>query len=510
MNETAAHQMNIVIVGGGTAGWLTAGLLASRRQADGAPCFSVTIIEPPDLPPIGVGEGSWPTMRATLKAIGVTEREFLRSCNVSFKQGSKFIGWGADDGTHYYHPFDPPLRSAELSASEFWLQQDTAKTFSRFSNRQEDICEQHLAPKLVTSPEYAGVLNYGYHFDSHGLAKFLKDHCEHGLGVRMIPDLMTGVVTKENGDIVGVETSGRGLVEGDFFVDCTGFRALLMKGHFGIGAVSLSDILPANRAVTVQVPYAGDAPIQSTTVATAQKAGWIWDVSLANRRGVGYVHSSEYIETDQAIGSLFAYLGMEEKDAGDLAVRELKFEAGHLDKFWVRNCAGIGLAGGFIEPLEASSIMLTEISARALCDALTRNFGRGDGGAAQFNDKITRHWKEIVEFLKLHYVLSERREPFWQDNKLAGSIPAPLQRKLEDWQHGGPRAAASPDHDALFPIESYQYVWHGLRGRAKSAGFAGMTGPKDGKAEDMVHQYHAQTKRLTALLPTNRRLLSAH
>lgn len=510
MEKPAGGQMNIVIVGGGTAGWLTAGLLASRRHPNGAPCFSVTLIEPPDLPPIGVGEGSWPTLRATLKAIGVDERDFLRACNASFKQGSKFIGWARGDSEHYYHPFDPPLKAGNLSAHELWRLHNTPDTFSRFSNRQEHVCESHLAPKLATSSGYAGVLNYGYHFDSFGLSKFLKDHCEKNLAVRTIPDLMTSAIQRENGDVEGIETREHGTIAGDFFVDCTGFRALLMKGLLGVGTVSLSDILPANRAVTAQIPYRDDTPIQSTTVATAQTAGWIWDVSLGTRRGVGYVHSSEYIDTDQASTALLAYLGKKESDASDISIRNLKFSAGHLEQFWVRNCVGIGLAGGFIEPLEASSIMLTEISARALCACLTENPQLPAKGADTFNEKIAGHWNEIVDFLKLHYDLSDRSEPFWQNNKLAASIPTSLQVKLDDWQREGVRAIGPSSANALFPLESYQYVWHGMLGCNGKANARMISSTEQGQTTQIVAQYQTQTKHLLARLPTNRELLSSY
>lgn len=510
MEKPASGQMNIVIVGGGTAGWLTAGLLASRRHPDGAHCFSVTLIEPPNLPPIGVGEGSWPTMRATLKAIGVKERDFLHACNASFKQGSKFVGWARGGSEQYYHPFDPPLKADNLSAYELWRQHNAPDTFSRFSNRQEYVCEDELAPKLATSPGYAGVLNYGYHFDSFGLSKFLKDHCEKTLAVRTIPDLMTTAIQRENGDVEGIETREHGTISGDFFVDCTGFRALLMKGLLGVGTISLSDILPANRAVTAQIPYSDETSIQSTTVATAQTAGWIWDVSLATRRGVGYVHSSECISTDQAAATLLAYLSTKESDASDISLRELTFSAGHLEKFWVGNCVGIGLAGGFIEPLEASSIMLTEISARALCAGLTESRQRPAKGADTFNEKITGHWKEIVDFLKLHYVLSERSEPFWQNNKLAASIPTSLQEKLADWQCNGVRSIGPGSANALFPLESYQYVWHGMLGRIGRANAQMTTRAGQAQTAQIVEQYQTQTKRLLARLPTNGELISSY
>jgi len=507
MANQAVPALSIVIVGGGTAGWLSAGLLASRKRADGSPFFSVTVIEPPDLPSIGVGEGTWPTMRATLKAIGVRESDFLSACNASFKQGSKFVNWNDKNGGYYYHPFETPFTANGQSATDLWLAEDTPESFSTFTGRQELICEQHLTPKLPTTSDYAGVLNYGYHFDSPSLGRFLRKHCEDKLGVKTVPDQMTGIHPKDNGDIASIQTTEHGAIAGDFFVDCTGFRAHLLKGYYGIDSVSLAHFLPANCAVAAQVPYTDNAPIQSTTVATAQTAGWIWDVSLATRRGAGYVHSSEYISTDEAASTLINYLDPTGQNRADISIRELKFSSGHLKQFWTRNCAAIGLSSGFIEPLEASSIMLTEIAARALCDGLLKHQFQFDLAAGPFNHKITQHWTEVVDFLKLHYVLTKRKERFWTDNQTPHSIPATLQKRLERWQRDG--VIEIETDQPLFPLESYQYVWYGMRGRPQTR----RPKPADcAKQEDItasLSAYKSQTRRLSQNLLSNRALLAA-
>lgn len=506
MSATAVNPRKIVIVGAGTAGWLSAGLLAARRRPTGEPYFSVTVIEPPDLAPIGVGEGTWPTMRATLKAIGAQESDFLAACNVSLKQGSKFVNWSQNRGESYYHPFEAPLKISGQAASDLWLTQADKTSFSQFASCQEHICERHLAPKLLTSPEFAGVLNYGYHFDSLGFAKFLHHHCEHVLGVKTIPDRMTGIIGKENGNISAIETSGHGCIDGDFFVDCTGFSALLLKQHYGAKFLPLTHILKNNRAVTARVPYSSNCPIQSTTVATAQSAGWIWDVSLATRRGIGYVHSSEHISTDAATAALIAYIDESGGDTSDLSVSELSFTCGHLDRFWINNCAAIGLSAGFIEPLEASSIMLTEIAARYLSEALIEDFENLAIGASEFNRKITKHWADITAFLKLHYVLTERTEPYWQAMTDPLSIPDDLGTQLDAWRREGLSRPDDTNALSLFPHESYQYIWHGMLGRrfslANQGADAGSALP-----QAALSTSRREAERLARLLPTNVALL---
>lgn len=509
MNASSLHRLKIVVVGGGTAGWLTAGLLAAKRDQKGQPCFSVCVIEPKDIPPIGVGEGSWPMMRSTLCRIGIGERDFLRTCNASFKQGSKFSEWGHKGGGFYYHPFEPPVRLQEESVVDFWCSHSTGQSFSDFVCRQEYLCERHCAPKLLTSSEYAGVTNYGYHFDAYKMSELLRAHCEANLDVSVVPDKMTGLSTHENGDIAAIHTSDHGLVKGDFFVDCTGFHALLMKGHYGVKTVPINHLLFADRAVTAHVPYQDGDYVQSTTLSTAQEAGWIWDVSLANRRGVGYVHSSRHTGEQQAADVLRRYIGQDRKNSGDIVIREFMFSTGYLAKLWVGNCAAIGLSAGFVEPLEASSIMLTEIAANTLCDTLAAFADETEQAREAFNDKLSGYWKEVIDFLKLHYVLSERSESFWVDNRRAESVPASLQVKLEKWRRGEPVTENIQAQLQLFPHESYQYVLRGMTRRADQNTAAFAPAQKYPSTLKFMEQNTHEKQRLAALLPTNQEFIAS-
>lgn len=507
MKYRSSAKLNIVIVGGGTAGWLTAGLLAARANPDGTPLFSVTVIEPEDIPAIGVGEGSWPMMRSTLQAIGVNERDFLRSCNASFKQGSKFCDWTQKGGDFYYHPFEPPARLQGTSIIDLWLENPAEESFSDFVCRQEYLCEHHHAPKLLTTADFAGVTNYGYHFDAYKLSNFLRAHCKNHLGVKIVADKMVRLHGKENGDIAAVVTEKNGQIEGDFFIDCTGFRALLLKAHFEIGTVPIRDTLFADRAMTAHVPYTKEHPIHSTTISTAQDSGWIWDVSLANRRGVGYVHSSAH--TDKAAETLMQYIGRQGAPTKGVSIRELRFSTGYLEQFWVRNCAAIGLSAGFVEPLEASSIMLTEIAAKMLSDALAAQTANMDNAQSTFNKRLTEHWKEVIDFLKLHYALSQRTEDFWRDNRMPETIPASLKETLRSWRSGLKNEIRMPHTNKLFPAESYQYVLYGMSGHPPQHPHSPANSGVSLSNQQMIKKSKYEKQRLAALLPTNRDFIAS-
>ena len=513
---------SIVVVGGGTAGWLAAGLLAAQMDERGARRFHVSVIEPPDIPIIGVGEGTWPTMRDTLRRIGVSERDFLRACHGAFKQGSHFRGWrhGGDD--FYYHPFEPPRASGAGDPASAWLAAATQNSFSRDLCFQEDLCAAHRAPKMLTSPDYAGVTNYGYHFDAGALAGFLRDHSTRNLGVTLIADAMAGVTMAgvtmagvtmaDERRIEAIETRNSGVVAGDFFVDCTGFHGLLVKGHFGIASQPLGDILLADRALAAHMPYEDDEPIASVTKGSAQAAGWIWDIGLKTRRGVGYVHASAYADREAAEETLRRYLSAGGRDISGLKTRYLTFTPGYLKEFWVGNCAAIGLSAGFVEPLEASAIMLTELGVRDLAQSLMDKAAiTMESAAAGFNARMTAHWQEVVNFLKLHYILSERPEKFWQDNRAPETVPAMLRDDLERWAHHVPHADDFADRSRIFPPESYQYVLYGAMGprRAGQEPFQ-LPRPSGGDAHGALatKAVRREADRLMRLLPTNRALLA--
>lgn len=492
----------VVVVGGGTAGWLSACLLAARAGAAAAGPVEVTLVESPDVPTIGVGEGTWPTMRRTLAAIGIAEADFLLACDASFKQGSRFDGWR--DGTdRYYHPFVPPVAADPRDLVAAWAGRRGA--FAAAVSPQGAACDAELAPRQRAMPDYAGALNYAYHLDAGKFAALLARHGTARLGVRHVRDHVVGVAQAADGDVAAVETRAHGAITGDLFVDCTGHAALLIGGTFGVPLVDRSGELPNDRALAVQVPVAPGSAIASQTTATAHAAGWIWDIGLPTRRGVGCVYASAYMTDDEARATLAAYLSRTAPgaDLDALAPRRLAFRSGHRERFWVRNCVAIGLSAGFLEPLEASAIVLVELSLEALLAGFPVTRDTMDAHARRFDALFRYRWDRIVEFLKLHYVLSDRDEPYWRAHRDPATIPPRLADGLRVWRDQPPSALDLPHAEEVFPAASYQYVLYGM-GAAPPSGHAA---PEAAVAS--LAQNDQRARALVAALPTNRAYLDA-
>ncbi|GAB3341324.1 tryptophan halogenase family protein [Marilutibacter aestuarii] len=456
---------DVVILGGGSAGWLVAGILAADHGAASGGGLRVTLVESPDVATIGVGEGTWPTMRDTLRRIGVSESDFFRECDASFKQGSKFIGWrDGTAGDQYHHPFVLPQGYLEADLVGAWLQHP-AEAFGERVCFQPRLCEAGRAPKQFATPEFAAVANYAYHLDAGKLGAFLRRHCVERLGVRHVSDHVTAIDAADNGDIAGLRTRDHGILAGDLFVDCTGMRAVLLGEHYGIAHESQQHVLFADRAIAVQVPYADPrGPIACQTLSTAQPNGWTWDIGLQSRRGVGHVYSSAHTSDDKAADVLRRHVlatGGAEPDPASM--RRIGIRPGYRKQSWHRNCVAIGLSSGFVEPLEASSLVLVELASTMLSDQMPATRATMDLVAARFNDSFAYRWERVVDFLKLHYLLSTREDSdFWRDHRRPESIPPRLQVLLELWRHHPPSRYDLPRVEEIFPSASYQYVLYGM------------------------------------------------
>ena len=462
-NETIDH---IVIVGGGTAGWLTAANLAKQFNCNDKSAIQVTLIESPDIPTVGVGEGTWPTMRKTLAKIGISESEFLTKCNASFKQATKFVNWKETpkngESNHYYHLFTSIFDPADFNLAPYWNLGLVGKgqSYADSVSVQGKICELGLAPKTILNKEFEGIQNYAYHLDAGLFAKLLKEHCIEKLGVTHIAANVTKVQLDEDGYISCVNTDVVPSVSADFFVDCSGFRSLLLGDALGVPFHSISDTLLTDHAVTIQVPYPdNETAIASTTISTAQEAGWTWDIALANRRGTGYVYSSKHTSHEEAEQTLRDYIGDEAKG---LEARLIKMNVGYREKFWHKNCFAIGLSAAFVEPLEASAIFLIEASANMLSELMPKNRKTMHLVEEKVNASFKFRWEKTIDFIKMHYYLSKRNEPFWQENKDLSTVPESLLNSLERWKS---QLVTNYDFDNVyepFPLESYQYVLYGM------------------------------------------------
>jgi flavin-dependent dehydrogenase len=503
MSSKAIEQ--IVIVGGGSAGWLTAGVLAAAHRAGDGAGLRVTLVESPEVAPIGVGEGTWPSMRDTLRAIGVSEADFLRECDGAFKQGSRFNGWvDGSAGDYYFHPFMLPQGYGDADLAARWQDGYRQVPFADLVSVQPHLCVRGKAPKQATTPEFAAVANYGYHLDAGKFGAFLRRHCVDKLGVRHVLDHVAGVLAHDNGDIAALQTREHGAIAGDLFVDCSGMQSLLLGKHYAIPWVSQQHVLFNDAALALQVPYPeARSPIASQTISTAQSAGWIWDIGLPTRRGVGYVYSSAHTSDALAEQALRRYLG--EDAAAGAAPRKLTFSPGYRQQFWHRNCVAIGLSAGFIEPLEASALALVELSAAMLSEEMPATRAAMEIVARRFNDAFTYRWERVIDFLKLHYVLSARNDDaYWHDNRAA--VPERLAALLTLWRHRAPSRRDFDRIDEVFPSASYQYVLYGMG--FHSAARATLAGRHQaGLADAHFRDAAALTGKLLGALPAHRELL---
>ncbi len=504
----------IVIVGGGSAGWITAGLIASKLKSVPNNTIQVTLIESPDVRTIGVGEGSWPTLRHTLHKIGISESHFIRECDASFKQGTEFIGW-TNNNDCYYHPFTVPFCYPNTQDSlSLWKATLASQPFAHFASPQGILCDQNKAPKSVNDKEYAGFLNYGYHFNADKLGALLKEHCTQQLNVEYISDHVTAVESAENvknADITALILRKNGRISGDLFIDCSGLKGLLIHDHYNVPWLSQKHVLFNDRALAIQVPYRDDdQPIPSCTKSTAQSSGWIWDIPLQNRRGTGYVYSSQFTNEDEAKQTLLQYLSStnSQEQINDVTFREIKFEPGYRKTFWQNNCVAVGLSAGFIEPLEASAIVMVELSAQMIADYLPCKKQSLPVLASRFNELFSYRWQQIINFLKYHYVLSERQSEYWQAHQVSDSIPDSLQQMMTLWQDQPPRHNDFWHNDEIFSAASYQYVLFGMQseGNTQLKATTNLRTPTQNEQQQRM-QFNAQTEQLLRHLPSNKELL---
>ncbi len=501
---------SVVIVGGGTAGWLCAGRIAAQHKNDSGQGISVTLVESPDIPTVGVGEGTWPTMRNTLMKLGISETDFIRCCDASFKQGAKFAKWvDGSDNDFYYHPLVLPQGFTQGNLAPHWQKKkhsgEMDESFSEAVCFQEALCEQNFAPKTISTPEFACVANYAYHLNAGKFAKFLQQHCCEKLGVNHVLANMVGINAAENGDIESISTDSSGQISGDLFVDCTGFSSKLLGEHYQVPFIDCSDVLFIDQALAVQIPYENEAsPIASHTISTAQQAGWIWDIGLIHRRGVGHVYSSRHTTEEKALAELNNYVG---PSFDESTVRKIGIRSGHREVFWKNNCVAVGLSAGFLEPLEASALVLVELSASMIAEQLPPRRSVMDITAKRFNETFRYRWDRIIDFLKLHYILSKREDnAFWVDNRDPNTIPESLKELMELCRYQSPWDHDFTSNNEVFPAASYQYVLYGM-GFTTDYSHTSSDENSSAFADEQFNKNRKNIDRLLGAMPSNRELL---
>ena len=455
---------SVLIVGGGTAGWIAAGYLARMLGAHSPTGVRISLVESADIGVIGVGEGTFPTIRRTLQRVGVSESRLVRECGATFKQGIRFVDWRHDPAerrSHYMHSFQSTQEASGLDLLSYWLLGVAGKDaeWADVNTPQKAVADASLGPKLISHAEFKGPLNYAYHVDAVKLANLLRKVAIES-GVQHILDTVDAVNLSEDGAIRSVTSRNHGELRADLYIDCTGFRAQLIGQALQVPNKPCTSTLFCDTALAIQVPYdqPGD-PVASYTISTAHEAGWTWDIGLDSRRGIGYVYSSAHTDDDRAEQVLRAYVG---KAAQGLSARKIQFTSGYRETHWRKNCVAIGLASGFFEPLEATGIILAEVATATLAKVFPWG-GDFEVSARQFNQQMTRRYERALAFIKAHYCISERRDsPFWRDNVAAASIPDELQDLLARWRHRPPGEIDFDLNVDLFTEHSWQYVLYGM------------------------------------------------
>jgi len=425
------NMKKIVILGGGTAGWMAANLLQHYLAQSG---FTISLIESPDIPTVGVGEGSTPQLRQFFNTLGITEREWMPSCNATYKNGISFENWSDKPGFEkYFHAF-PSVTDRQTAAG--FLQNCMARrrgyNVDAHPNRyflSATLAKQALSPKPIGQATVA--INYAYHFDSVLLGKYLAKLAINN-GVNYIQAKCEKAHNHVNGEIKSIELHTGEQIEGDLFIDCSGFRSVLLQQHLAEKFTSYQDVLFNDSAIAM--PSNSENVIQSQTLSTAFSNGWAWQIPLTNRIGNGYVYSSEFISADQAEQELRTKLGL--LDHANSAKR-LSMKIGRVQQHWAKNCLAVGLSQGFIEPLEATALHLVQETIESFVSAFSAgNFTQQH--QQQFNHRINARFDGIRDYIVCHYKINSRDDSeYWRANRHNSNISDSLQNILQCWDQGG-------------------------------------------------------------------------
>ncbi|KQT32715.1 tryptophan halogenase [Sphingomonas sp. Leaf412] len=442
---------SIAIVGGGSAGWMAAATLARLL---GPGYATITLVESEEIGTVGVGEATIPQMRTFNRMLGIDEDEFVRETKGSFKLGIQFVDWGRLGHT-YFHPFGGyGVDMAGVSFHAYFLRLRAlgeAPSIDAYSLQAMASRGDRFMRSIDAGNSPLSDIAYAYHFDAGLYARYLRRYAEARGVVRREGRIVSVERDGESGNVAGVTLAEGGRVEADLFVDCSGFRALLIGEAMGNDFVDWGHWLPCDRAVAV--PCAGRAEMTPYTRSTARTAGWQWRIPLQHRTGNGHVYASAYLSDDEAAATLLANL-----DGDALAdPRLIRFRTGHRAKFWDGNVVALGLAAGFMEPLESTSLWLVQSGlARLLAMFPDRDFDAAT--TARYNRILTTEFEEIRDFLILHYHATQRRDtPFWR-YCADMAVPDRLAEKMRVYAAHG---RVFRENEELFNDTSWFAVMHG-------------------------------------------------
>lgn len=442
----------LVIVGGGTAGWMAAALIPKIV----GPQLEVELVESEQIGTVGVGEATIPQIRHLLDALQITEQDFLKNVEGTYKLGIEFNDW-ARLGDSYIHTFgDVGRRLGVLDFHQVWLrgqQLGLKDNFWDYSFNDLAAKANKFAPVERIGDTGLLGLGYAFHFDAGMVAQYLRKYSEQYNVKRTEGLIKTVKLNTANGHIDSLLLESGEEVRGDFFIDCSGFRSLLLGDALGVDYVDWSHWLPCDSALAV--PTTATKPTLPYTKATARAAGWQWRIPLQHRTGNGHVYSSRFMNDDEATKIL-----LENVDGEPLMdPKQLRFTTGKREKFWHKNCIALGLASGFMEPLESTSIHLVQSAISRFVDMFpTKDFPQVE--IDEYNARTHFEYDTIRDFLILHYKATERNDSeFWNYCRTM-SIPDSLEHKFDLWKSAG---RFYRNHDELFTQMSWVQVFLGQR-----------------------------------------------
>jgi tryptophan halogenase len=420
----------IVIAGGGSAGWMTAAALSSLLDPKDV---SITLVESDEIGAIGVGEATIPDIINFNRILGVPEDEFMKATQATFKLGIEFVDWGRK-GDVYFHPFGQHgVDMKGIDFHQFWMHSHAGGNahpiqqycLSAVTAKQSKFVLPDPNPRSVLSQ-----LRYAYHFDAALYARFLRRYAE-SRGVRRVEGKVEQVLqAPETGFITGLRLESGETVSGEFFFDCTGFRALLTEKTLGVPLIDWRHWLPCDSALAVACSHAG--PLTPYTRSTAKQAGWQWRIPTQKRTGNGHIYCREYMSDDEAASILLA--GLDGEALG--SPRQIRFTTGHRKEFWSKNCIAIGLSAGFLEPLESTSIYLIQEGISRFI-SLFPNATLPGVLCDEYNRHMRTEFEQVRDFIVLHYYANERDEsPFWTYCRTM-EIPETLKHKIALFREAG-------------------------------------------------------------------------